>query len=130
MKFMRLLLGLLLLASATTLNAQIETRIHQVYEVDQVDSLVVDIPENSNTVNLKETYSTVIIVEMIVTLHYSSPVVLENLVQEGRYKVNATIENGVITIRNKRDNVPLKMNGREIEERIVYNIAVPENIRY
>lgn len=127
---MRYILFITLFFAAWNTQAQVETRLHQIFEVNDIDSLVIDIDEVANEVNIKETYSTAIIVEMIVTLEYSSPFILEQLSQEGRYNVEGVVKDGVITIREPRNNPPIIMDGREIEERIIYNIAVPEYVTY
>lgn len=127
---MRYLLLLALFSAALSSTAQVETRLHQIFEVNEIDSLAIDIDEAASEVNIKETYSTAIIVEMIVTLEYSSPFILEQLSQEGRYNVEGIVKDGVITIREPRNNPPIIMEGREIEERVVYNIAVPEYVTY
>lgn len=127
---MRYLLFIALFFAAGTTQAQVETRLHQIFEVNDIDSLVIDIDEVVNEVNIKETYSTAIIVEMIVTLEYSSPFILEQLSQEGRYHVEGLVKDGVITISEPRNNPPIILEGREVEERIIYNIAIPEYVTY
>ncbi|MCH2043018.1 MAG: hypothetical protein MK212_02670 [Saprospiraceae bacterium] len=110
--------------------AQVEARVHQVFDVGMAERLETSITNPNFEVNIKETYSTVIIVECIISLDLADPQLIEDLIQQGRYKVYVKKENGVITIKANEEQVPVVINGKEAEEYVIYNVAVPEYLEY
>lgn len=110
--------------------AQVEARIHQVFDVGMAERLETSIINPNFEVNIKETYSTVIIVECIISLDLADAQIIEDLIQQGRYKVYVKKENGVITITANEDNTPVVIQGKEAEEYVIYNVAVPEYLEY
>ena len=113
-----------------TASAQVEARVHQVFDAHKVDKIATKISDTKYEVNIKETYSTVIIVEIIITLDHATPEIMEDLIKQGRYHLKSETKNGVMTFRVKEDNPPVIIGGKEAEEYVIYNISLPEYLSH
>lgn len=114
---------------AATAQAQVEARVHQVFDATKAEKVAIKIDGSKYEVNTKETYSTVIIVEIIVTLNYATPEIMEDLIKQGRYHLTSDTKNGVITFKTKKDHPPVIIGGKEAEEYVIYNISIPEYLQ-
>ena len=103
---------------------------HQVFDAHKVDKIATKISDTKYEVNIKETYSTVIIVEIIITLDHATPEIMEDLIKQGRYYLKSETKNGVMTFRVKEDNPPVIIGGKEAEEYVIYNISLPEYLSH
>lgn len=110
--------------------AQVEARMHQVFEVKNYQKAQVKIDDSKYEVNIKETYSTVIVVEIIVMLDRASPRDMEEIIRSGRYQVQSQINEGVLALTTKENKTPVVINGLSAEEHVIYNISIPEYIEY
>lgn len=111
--------------------AQVEARMHQVFEVkNNYHKAQVKIDDSKYEVNIKETYSTVIVVEVIVMLDRANPRDMEEIIRSGRYQVQSQINDGVLTLTTKENKTPVVINGLSAEEHVIYNISIPEYIEY
>ena len=115
---------------AQMLTAQVEARIHQVFEVKNADKVAIKIDDSRYEVNIKESYSTVIVVEAIIMLDHASPQDIENVIRTGRYNVTMKNKNGVLTFSSPENKAPVVINGQNAEEFVTYNISVPEYMEY
>lgn len=126
MKFFASTLALFLCFLAAA-SAQVEARIHQVFDAQKAQKIDIKIVGSKYEVNTKETYSTVIVVEAIVTLNHATPEVLEDLIKQGRYHLKMDNKSGVLTFSLKHENhPPVIIGGKEAEEYVIYNISLPE----
>lgn len=116
----------LLLFMGFSADAQVEARVHQVFDATKAEKVAIKIDGSKFEINTKETYSTVIIVEIIVTLNHATPEIMEDLIKQGRYHLQSETKNGVITFKTKQDNPPVIIGGKEAEEYVIYNISIPE----
>jgi len=115
---------------AQALSAQVEARVHQVFEVKNATKVAIKIDDSKYEVNIKESYSTVIVVEAIIMLDNASPQDIENVIRTGRYNVEMKSKNGVITFTSPENKTPVVLNGQNAEEYVTYNISVPEYMEY
>lgn len=119
-----LLLPFLLLLGIVVIQAQTEAPIHQVVHSisDQVHIAI----DNNHQVNIKETYSNVIIIEVIVAISNANKAQTEEWIRTGRYHVLQEEKDGVVFLRSKKKESPIYIDGAEATEYITYNISVPE----
>lgn len=130
--YIRLLLGCAyFLTLGTFAQAQVEARVHQVFDIKNAKSVQLEFPDYHHEVNIKESYSTVIIVEMIITLDKGGPSQIETFINQGRYEVTYTLQDGKITFSRKHpEPTPIVFEGEEVNEYLIYNISVPEYLEY
>lgn len=106
---------------------QVEARLHQVFDA-KAKRVNIQIDEDKFEVNLKETYSTVMIVEVIIAIDLVDPNQMEEIINSGRYHVDYTLKDGVATFSSKKDLEPIIVDGKEAEEHIIYNVSIPEYV--
>jgi hypothetical protein len=113
-------------------SAQVEAKTSQIIDrVRKVQFAKANIPDLPHIeVNFRETYSTVILVETVVTVDKISPRQIEQYIQQGRYRLLYEIKDGVIIFSRPSDLSPLLHEGKEVKEYIQYNIALPEYIEF
>jgi len=129
--FLFFLLSLCFFGISSTAFSQVEARVHKVFDIKNATTVNLDFPDYHHEVNIKESYSTVIIVEMIITLDKGSPTQIESFINQGRYEVKYSLENGVITFSRKHpENTPIVIDGEEVNEYLIYNVSVPEYLEY
>ena len=121
---MKSLIFSLLILMTITSQAQTEARIHQV--VHSISDEVHIAINNNHQVNIKETYSNVIIVEVIVAISNANRKEIEERIRTGRYHLVQEDKDGVVFLHSKDTNEPIYINGVEATEYITYNISVPE----
>ncbi|MCP4441854.1 MAG: hypothetical protein GY810_23350 [Aureispira sp.] len=121
------IIGISCLFFSSNALGQVEARLHQVFDAKaKVVNLQID--EDRFEVNLKETYSTVMIVEVIIAIDLVDPNQMEEIINSGRYHVDYALKDGVATFSTKKDLEPIIIEGKEAEEHIIYNVSIPEYI--
>lgn len=121
------LLTLLCCLGSTLTFGQVEARLHQVFDA-KAKQVSIQIDEDKFEVNLKETYSTVMIVEVIIAIDLVDPNQMEEIINSGRYHVSYVLKDGVATFSSKKDLEPIIVDGKEAEEHIIYNVSIPEYV--
>ncbi len=126
---------LLLLAASFSLvlssQAQEEARFHQVFEAKNIKKIAVKIDESQHSLNIKETYSSVVIVEVILQSTTKKSSELAEIARSGEYQLTPEIKKNTLYLYPNKDRQnqfsprPLK---NDIQ--VIYNISVPEYIEF
>jgi hypothetical protein len=116
-------LGFLLPATGAV--AQLQTIIHQAFELDTTEVIQFELfgayeaqPWSGNTV----------LTETIVQLHEASDGILKHFVEHGRFQIEAALEGEVIRLFSQdRERRPIKTKNGECLEIVKMRIFVPDN---
>jgi hypothetical protein len=108
-----------------------EVRIHQVFEVHNAQKIAVKIDDTKYSLNIKETYSSVIVVEIIIQSPTKKANELADIVRSNSYQLVPTIKNGTLTLNMSADNknITTYPNAKN-DVQVIYNIAVPEYVEF
>jgi hypothetical protein len=108
-----------------------EVRIHQVFEVHNAQKIVVKIDDSKHSLNIKETYSSVVVVEIIIQSPTKKAGELAEIVRSNSYQLVPTIKNGVLTLNMSADNKNIAtFPNAKNNVQVIYNIAVPEYVEF
>lgn len=107
--------------------AQAEARVHQIFETKNKEKVRVRLDETKHEIHIKETYSSVIVVEIIIKAPTASQAELEQLIKQGDFQLRVEYKNNEVLLSPKMDTkINPKHRTQELETQLIYNIAVPE----
>lgn len=121
----RLLVTLVFAAMAFVAQAQMERTIYQVFTVDSVTAINLDL---AGLYEIHSWAGNSVLVETNIQIWHASPEILTHLIEKGRYDVQAdTLSEQEITIKTKeRDRKPLKFKDVECTEIATAKVFVPD----
>jgi hypothetical protein len=121
----RLISLLIFIASAVTVQAQMERTMYQVFEVDSAKFIHLDL---AGIYELQTWAGSSILVETNIQISHASPEILDYLIKQGRYDVAAdTLSPTEFKIFTKfRDRKPVKTPAGECTEIATAKIFVPD----
>lgn len=110
-----------------------EVRTHQVFEVGQAQRLQVRLDDARASVNLRETYSSVVVVEIIIQSQQKTQRELQEIARTEMFNLQIQ-PNGeknllLLTPSAQRKNTAL-FPATTSDLQIIYNIAVPEYVAF
>lgn len=127
---------LLLLFAATFLlalssQAQQEARFHQVFEAQNIKKIAAKIDESQHSLNIKETYSSVVIVEIILQSNTKKTSELAEIARSGEYQLSPEIKKNTLYLYSNKDRQN-QFSPRPLKDdvQVIYNISVPEYIEF
>lgn len=117
----------LLLSTYAPIQAQAEARMHQIFETKNKEKIRVRLDETKHELHIKETYSSVVVVEIIIKAPTATQTELEQLIKQGDFQLRIEYKNNELILSPKMDTkINPKHRTQELETQLIYNIAVPE----
>ena len=129
MKLLLLLAATFLLALSS--QAQQEARFHQVFEAKNIQKIAVKIDESQHSLNIKETYSSVVIVEVILQSNTKKTSELAEIARSGAYQLTPEIKKNTLYLYpNKDSQNQFSPSPLKDDVQVIYNISVPEYVEF
>lgn len=118
-------LFLVFVLATTSARAQMERTIYQVFTVDSISAINLDL---AGLYEVHAWAGSNVLVETNIQIWHASPEILKHLIEKGRYDVVAdTLSDTEITIKTKeRDRKPLKFQNVECTEIATAKVFVPD----
>jgi hypothetical protein len=116
---------------ALSAQSQQEARFHQVFEAKNIQKIAVKIDESQHSLNIKETYSSVVIVEVILQSNSKKSSELAEIARSGEYQLTPEIKKNILYLSPAKDRQS-QFLPRPLKDdiQIIYNISVPEYVEF
>lgn len=110
---------------------QATARVHSIFDIEEAKQILIDLEDPDQEVQLKDSYTNVIIIETIIQWKAGTTEELQEVIEQGRYELDYELKDGVLTFYRKQSPVlPIVIEGEELQEELIYNVSLPEYLNY
>jgi len=110
--------------------AQVSTTLNQSFKIDMAESVSIQV--NSPNLKVKYIQGSRILVETKISLSIDNSILLDLIVQKGRYDLIKKLDMNTKSIKliPKNNHSLIVIKGKELEEQISYTIYIPKEMTY